>query len=244
MSYVLADLITAIRDELGCVSTSELSDAQITSAIDCASRVYSKANPLLENIQVTVPESGMVTAADDVVIIMASSYSHRASNNFASHGGDLLGFGYSGSPGSSLGAGSNDTVSAIDINKRAMDIWYNEYVSDRASDMVPLEVRLVGAVYEFNPAPSTPEEGVFLRVGKLHTFETFPNRHYEVLKEGAAWRAGRMLALSRHKFISTDIGGQKMNFRNTDNLLKYFDEKWKSWMAALGQMRHIELAGG
>ena len=242
MAFVLANLITDIRDELGCIPECELTDEQITSAINCALRVYSKAHPNLRDDQVTVPESGILAAADDVLIIFATSYSHRASFNNGGTGGDFLGFGFAGSTlglhGNSISSGIND----FDINARAMEIWYSEYISDRSSENVPLEVRLIGSNFEFSPAPSTPEEGVWLRLGVLQTEATFPNRHYEILKDGASNRAGRTLALTRHKFTETDFGGQKMSFRDSTPLLKHFNDEWKEWKRALGQSRHTRVS--
>lgn len=241
MAFVVEELITDIRGELGCVPTCELTDEQITSAIDCTVRVYSKAQPNLRDEQVTVPVSGILGAASDVVLIFATSYSHRSSFTNGGAGGDFLGFGFSGSTlglhGNSISSGIND----FDINARAMEIWYSEYISNRSSENVPIEVRLIGSNYEFNPAPSSPEEGVWLRLGVLQTASTFPNQHYEILKDGATNRAGRTLALARHKFKETGFGDQKMIFRDPTSLLKHFNDEWKEWKRALGQARHTRV---
>ena len=243
MSYVLADLITDVRDELGCVSPGELTDDQITSAIDCASKTYSKFQPDLEDIQVTVPTSGILAAPADCVIVFATSYSQRATSAAVVGGGGFLGFGYAGS---AIGYGVDNRsvpVNIYDVDKSAMDVWYAEYVSSRSADNYPLEVRLIGANFEFSPAPSTTQADIWLRIGKCHTSVTFPDRHLEILKDGATWRAGRILALRRHKFTKINFGGQTMDLRDPTGLLKYFDDQWKRWKMSLGMFRHVQMIG-
>lgn len=221
-------LASDIREELGCPSTMDLTTGALDGAINHAMRTYSKYVPFLKDISVTVPTNGLVKADDDVVIIIATSWSTRSSD-VTFDVGTVFGFG----PGTFSQQASQ---SFFELAKLNMDIFLGEYVTEQIGTSIPHEVQLSGDYYEFLPTPTSPEPAM-LRVGILQTDATFPNRHYEVLKKGAAALAAKRLALRRHKFSSVNIGGESLNLSGPQTLMDVYNKEWGEFIRDLGPLR-------
>lgn len=233
MPFILAELISEIRDDLGCVSVTEVPDSTIANAIDSALCKYSAHHPLIEDIQVTVDTDGLVAAAADVLMIIADSWSSRVTEGIDID--NLLGFESTRDFVATFsGYGTND------LRELSVDAYLNEIEAERAARNLPAHVRLVGATYEFLPSP-TEQRTAYLRVGKKHTATTFPDRHIEYLRQGAFARSLRALALRRHKFNSINVGGEKLAFRDTTSLMKLSIEMWREFIKSLGPMRHTQV---
>lgn len=230
MSLDRADMRTCLREELGCPSTTDLSDVMLDKSIDAALAKYSKFHPRIEDITVTVTTSGIVPADEDIVAIIADSWGSRITEGIDID--NLLGFESTRDFVATFsGFGTND------IRELGMDAYLNEYEIERAADNLPAEVRLNGNQYEFMPTP-TEQTVVSLRVGRLHTDATFPNRHRDELFQGAFARSLRSLALRRFKFDSVNIGGENLSLRSPGPLLELSNRLWSEFIRSLGVQRH------
>lgn len=220
---------TCLREELGCPSLTDLSDTMLNCAIDAALEMYSKHHPRIEDIEVSVPTNGIAQADRDILTVIGNSWSSRVTEGIDID--NLLGFESTRDFVATFsGFGTND------LREIGMDAYLNEIEAERAGINLPNEVRLVGNQYEFMPSPTSVTLAT-LRVGRLHTDATFPERHRDQLHQGAYARGMRSLAMRRYKFTAVNVGGEKLSLRSPDPLLKMAEELWEKFIRSLIPLR-------
>ena len=238
MSFDRAELICEIRTELGCASIVDLSDKAIEIAIDAALLAYSKAIPVLEDIELTVPPiTGLLDAANDVLTIVSDTWTNREIPELT--GLSILGPPYAEAFGISYAEG----YGYGNIRNMAFGQNLNMIEMTHAQHAFPATVLLRGGKYEFLPAPEKPRT-VWLRVGKKQTDATFPDRDLDILREGAVARAMRTLALRRYKYTSIKIGSESLNLRDPNPMIQEADKMWRKFLNTLGPLRSVRIVDG